>query len=332
MKIIQTINTKYNDTETSLCHKIQNLIDSNCKYIRLNFKNFSQADIERINLLLSCIGKIDFQKSLNIVIDIPVTKNKYKLNTTAPQNIKKGQCIKVVSLPEAKFPQQTKALNYVEESFFNFLRQTCLGETFFWGDGEAILKLEEKQQKYMIFRSNNNFLLYDNKSLSNSRKDFHLNTQHVEYLKNISQNYNITDVFLSFCEYPGDILKIKNYLPNISIGAKIETEMGVKNLTTILDTADSIMIARGDLALNIPVNKFLYTQDLIARNTNIKNKKLFIATDILTSLNKQEFPSRADLCDIEKILTYSPEAIILKAASFHNNRFAEIKNFIENIS
>lgn len=332
MIIIQTVNDKCKDTKAQFCTKIQKLLDSKCCHIRINFKNFTPSDLEQLKFIFFCIKRVDPNKLFSISIDIPIAKSKCILNTNSTRNIKKGETLRILPKSSADFYRHPNTINYIESSFFNILKNKNLGHEFIWGDGEAYLELVDSCDDYIILKSNTDFILYDNKALSNIHNNTSLSKEQIKYMKYLTSNFNISNIFLSFCENPEEILKIKKNFPQINICAKIETKQGVENLDSILKVADGVMIARGDLAFNISLEKFLETQNTIANKAKKYNKKLFVATDILTSLNYKAFPSRADLCDFELISSYSPEAIILKGTSFHKERFLKISEFIASLN
>ncbi len=332
MKIVQTINCKAVDDNDNIRFKIKNLIESNCSIVRLNFKNFTDKDMKRIDRILKCLKLEDENSKLDILIDIPSTKNKYRLYVEQPEQIEKNNEILICSENYCNNEKKKIKIVSIEKSFFDYIDDLNIGTTIFWGDGEGKLSVIDKGKSFLKVKAENDFFLFNNKSLSKFYENVELNEEQILYLKNIINNYNVKAIFLSFCESPNEVKKLKKLFSKIDICAKIETEKALDNLNSILRVCDGIMIARGDLALNSSLKDFLSNQNYIAKSTNAKGKKLYIATDILMSLNEQDIPSRADLCDFELLQTYSTYAIILKSSFFHKKRFSVVNEFLESVS
>lgn len=328
MKIIQTINCRTSDNSQEICSKVKKLLDANCEYVRINLKNFTDSDIKRVDKLLRCIVKEDKDLKLKIAIDIPSSKTKYRLHI---QKAIEFQCGEHFIICKSSYTKNERLKAYIDDSFFENIKNIKTGDILYWGDGEGKLKIINKYDDHLEVKVENDFYFFDNKSISKFYKSINLDNEQKNYLTHIIKNYNITLIFLSFCETVTDVEYFKKLYPHLLICSKIETQLGIDNIDDILSASDGIMIARGDLLLNTPINHFLDNQNYIAQKTVSNNKKLFIATDILTSINKQTLPSRSDLCDIELISSYSTSGIILKASFFHNNRFSFVMDLINRI-
>ena len=92
------------------------------------------------------------------------------------------------------------------------------------------------------------------------------------------------------------------------------------NIEDIINVCDGVMVARGDLALYSTMNRYFFNKSKIVDCAREENKRLFIATDILSSLEHKNFPNRADLCDLHHIVEKKPYGIILKSDFFYYNR------------
>lgn len=325
MKVIQTISCMMGEDSKMICSKIRGLIDSNCEFIRINFKNFTDSDIVQVDKLLQCIANEDRESRLKIVIDIPSSKIKYRLNIDDKINLQSGQHFIIC---KSNYIKNDMLKAYIDDSFFENIKNIELDDILYWGDGEGKLKIVDKGKEYLKVRVENDFSFIDNKSISNFFKSINLNDKQKKYLNYVIENYNITTIFLSFCETKTDIEYFKKLYSHLLICAKIETQLGINNIDEILDASDGIVIARGDLLLNTPLNHFLENQNYLAKKAVSNNKKLFIATDILTSMNNRTLPSRSDLCDLELIDSYFTTAIILNGSFFHKQKFSKIMDLI----
>ena len=108
---------------------------------------------------------------------------------------------------------------------------------------------------------------------------------------------------LSFVSNKKNVIDVKNFLKENNAGpmeiiAKIENESGVKKVESIVDECDGIMVARGDLGVEIPLEKIPPVQKKIVSLCNVKKKTCIIATDMLDSMTNSLRPTRAEVNDV----------------------------------
>lgn len=122
-------------------------------------------------------------------------------------------------------------------------------------------------------------------------------------------------VALSFVRKPDDILELRQILKKSKakarIIAKIETPQAVYNIDEILKIADGIMVARGDLAIEMPTEKVPMIQKMLIRKANNAGKTVITATQMLESMIKSPVPTRAEVSDIANAILDGTDAIML---------------------
>ncbi len=122
-------------------------------------------------------------------------------------------------------------------------------------------------------------------------------------------------VCLSFVKEAEDILKTKDLMRSfkkeLPVIAKIETYKALKNLDFILEVSDGVMVARGDLGVEIPIEKVPLYQKKIILKAREKTKPVIIATQMLTSMINSPVPSRADISDIANAVFDQADALML---------------------
>ena len=127
-------------------------------------------------------------------------------------------------------------------------------------------------------------------------------------------------VAASFVRKASDVLEIRNLLnshsgENIQIIAKIESQEGVNNIDSILEVADGIMVARGDMGVEIPIERVPIIQKNIIKKCNEAGKIVITATQMLDSMIRNSLPTRAEACDICNAIFDGTDAIMLSGES-----------------
>lgn len=122
---------------------------------------------------------------------------------------------------------------------------------------------------------------------------------------------------LSFIETKEDLIKVRKYVANkgkkIFIVSKIEREQAVKNIDSILRESDAIMIARGDLGVEIPIEDVPVVQKNIIHKANVLGISVITATQMLESMINNVRPTRAEATDVANAIVDGTDAVMLSA-------------------
>lgn len=122
-------------------------------------------------------------------------------------------------------------------------------------------------------------------------------------------------VALSFIRSAEDIElyreAIKNKNGSQKIIAKIECKMAVDAIDSIIEAADAIMIARGDLGKEVPLEEIPFIQKMIIAKANAAHKPVIVATQMLFSMTEHPEPTRAEVTDVEEAVAEGSDAVML---------------------
>jgi pyruvate kinase len=119
----------------------------------------------------------------------------------------------------------------------------------------------------------------------------------------------------SFVRTKQDVLDIReildNYGSDIQIIAKIENQEGVDNIDEILEVADGVMIARGDLGIEVPQEQIPGIQRMLIKKCTLAKKPVIVATQMLHTMINNPRPTRAEVTDIANAIYYRTDALML---------------------
>jgi len=176
-------------------------------------------------------------------------------------------------------------------------------------------------------------LLENNKGVHLINRDILLNfvtKKDVEAIK-IAKKMNIKYFALSFTNTPMDIIKFNKLLKNKIKIFKLETKIAIKNLNKIISTGNNFLIDRGDLSKDVSIEMIPVVQRKILRRANLKNKRVYVATNFLESMINNSYATRGETNDIYNTLEMGASGIVLAAETAIGKYPKECITFLKKI-
>ena len=203
-------------------------------------------------------------------------------------------------------------------SYKNLPSDVAPGSTLLIDDGLIGLTVEEVRGSEIVCRINNGGTLKSKKSVNAPGVKISLpgitEKDRADILFGIEQGVDF--IAASFVRKAQDVMEIRQLLEehgatHIQIIAKIENQEGVDNLDEVLQVADGLMVARGDLGVEIPAEKVPLVQKLMIKKCNLAGKPVITATQMLDSMQRNPRPTRAEASDVANAILDGTDAIML---------------------
>ena len=285
-------------------NKIHELIDSGADVIRLNFSHGSHEDHKNIVDWVR-----DYPKSIAIMQDIQGPK----IRTGISQKdtfLDAGQVVELTS-KESISTDKSIFINYE-----NLLTDIKPGERIFIDDGQVVMRVIELTGKNMAANIEIGGELRDNQGVAFPDSKLSVSAITLKDKEDLAygKKIGVDIVAVSFVRKASDITEVKALVEsNIKIIAKIELKEAMKNLDSIIDESDGVMVARGDLGVQLPLEQVPFAQKKILDTANYRGKISITATEMLQSMKTSFRPTRAEVTDITNAILDGTDAVMLSA-------------------
>ena len=300
-KIVATISDQRCDVEF-----IDALYRAGMNVVRLNTAHMSEEGLTRVVQNVRAVSD-----RIGILMD---TKGP-EVRTTiaqAPIPFKTGEVVKVMGNPDGETTHDCICVSYR-----NFVKDLAIGSDILIDDGDLELKVVDKKGDYLVCEVGNDATLGNRKSVNVPGVRINLPSLTEKDRRNIQWaiDHELDFIAHSFVRGRQDVMDIQHILDDqyspIKIIAKIENQVGIDNIDEILEVAYGIMVARGDLGIEVPAEKIPGIQRILIRKCVEMKKPVIVATQMLHSMINNPRPTRAEVTDIANAIYDRTDALML---------------------
>jgi pyruvate kinase len=222
--------------------------------------------------------------------------------------VKESKVIKADDVFEVGFGGEEVCFNH------NFYDQVAVGDSILIDNGKIKTKIVEKGNRKLSLRALTGGRIEDGKGVNIPNKHLAVSTLNKKDIEVVAfaKKYDIEYAALSFTRCVADVEELsKKQKFNGGIIAKIENSEGVENAPEILEAANGIMVARGDLGVEIEPEKVPLVQKSLIKQCNQRGKLVITATEMLESMIHQPNPTRAEVSDVANAILDGSDAVML---------------------
>ena len=229
-----------------------------------------------------------------------------------PIHYKTGDVVKIFGRPGMDTTH-----DIINVSYSDFTRDLKVGDDILFDDGEIDMKVIENTGPMLVAQVQNDGVLGAHKSVNVPGEHINLPAITERDYNNILLAIELDIDFIahSFVRSADDVLAIQKILDehgsDIKIISKIENQEGVDNIDDIIDVSYGVMIARGDLGIEVPLERIPGIQRQIINKCVVKKKPVIVATQMLHTMINNPRPTRAEVTDIANAIYSNTDALML---------------------
>ena len=305
-KIICTLGPSTNSVEI-----LSAMADAGMNVARLNFSHGTYEDHEE---KIRMINRVRSDKHIPIAILLDTKGPEFRIKT-----FKNGKAELSEGDIFAFTTEETEGDSAsVSVSHKGICEDLAVGDKILLNNGLMVFRVVEITPPRVICQVERGGTLSDRKSMFFPDKDMNIPFLSEADKKDIlfGISHGVDFLALSFVSRASDVLAVKSFLAangggDIDVIAKIENRSGVNNLEEIMNVSDGIMIARGDLGVEIPYEELPDIQKHIISKCRIAGKRVITATEMLESMIYNPRPTRAEISDVANAVYDGTSAVML---------------------
>lgn len=310
--------------------RIEALVDAGMDVARLNFSHESpEWHRERIRLLRELSS--ERERALGVLLDIPGPKLRVGEIPDGPVQLRTGSTFTLI-VGETEGTSEQVGIGYAE-----LPRELQPADRIFLGDGEVELEVESTEQDRVICTVVSGGPLSSQKGMNFPTRSLSVPTitESDRAAIRLGIEEGVDFIALSFVRTAEDVRLAKQVMLShggvVPVIAKIEKHEALENLQEILGESDGLLVARGDLAVEIPLEEVPQVQKRIIRVANDAGKPVITATQMLRSMVTASRPTRAETTDVANALYDGTDAVMLSEETAIGNDPPNVVNIMRRI-
>jgi len=325
-KIVCTIGPKTNSKEM-----IEKLVHAGMNVIRLNT---SHGNIEEHRQTIKLIKEL--RKELNVPLPIILDLEGPKVRIEGiDKEIEVSKDDEITIYSESSKVKNCKEFSITHKEL---IKKAEKGETILADDGNIRLEVIEKKENELKCVALNSGKINAKKGISVPGIDLDLpplSEKDRDYVA-LAVEEEVEFLAQSYIRKAADVLELKRILKelnsNIEVIAKIETPQALKNLDDIVRISDAVLVARGDLGVELPIERVAIEQKRIIQLSNLYSKPVITATQMLESMIEKPTPTRAEVTDVANSILDGTDAVMLSGETAVGCYPVEAVQMIDKIS
>jgi pyruvate kinase len=308
-KIVATLGPATDDPET-----LEALIRAGVDVVRINFSHGAGDDqAERVARVRSTAAKVG--RYVGIIGDLQGPKIRVESFATGSANLVKGQPFTLDTAMDPKAGTEQA----VGVAYRNLVNDVGAGDVLLLNDGQIVLDVKDVRGTEVRCTVVRGGLLSNRKGLNKQGGGLSAEALTAKDRKDIeaAARLDLDFVAISFVRNAADVEEARRLLRTAGGGgyiiSKIERAEAVENIDEIVDASDAIMVARGDLAVEVGYAAMTGLQKGLIRNAQLRNKVSITATQMLESMISAAAPTRAEVSDVANAVMDGTDAVMLSA-------------------
>jgi len=288
---------------------IDSMIRAGVNVARINFAHGTLTEHSRKIKIIREIAE-KREKRIAILGDLPGVKIRVGKIKDGSIELKRGERIVLTT-------ESVNGDGRIPIDFEDFPKIVSKGEKIYLSDGFIVLKVEDVRGNDVLCKVLSGGKLFSHKGINLPRTRINISslTKHDFEILDFMIDMKIDAVGISFVGCREDVMKVRKYVERknakIFVISKIERPLAVKNFESILQVSDGIMVARGDLGVETPIDKLPILQKMLIKKAKLVGKPVITATQMLESMTTEKMPTRAEVTDVANAIIDGTDAVML---------------------
>jgi pyruvate kinase len=324
-KIVATVGPKTESEETLLA-----LIEAGVDILRVNF---SHASYEQYKMIKKIIDSYNKKQKANIALMLDLQGPRMRVGKM-PENGIMLHVDEIRQFAYSKTPYKNGGIIPIDNrDLYKYIKK---GEPLFLCNGAIELTVLEVKNKIITTKVINGGVLSSNKGINvpnTNIKKGGLTIKDIADLK-FGLKAGMDYVALSFVQTADDVHRLRKLLgkkSKVKIISKIERGIALKNIDKIIIASDVIMVARGDLGIEVPIEELPIIQKNLIRHAHWHNKPTILATQVMTSMIKNPHPTRAEISDIANAVFDGADMVMLSDETAVGDYYIEAVKMLKKV-